>query len=350
MILKICIILLTLAQFAGAAGTIDSGGGFSYYRSPIYSNLMMAKHSLVSNLRSAPEALNNDRFNGRVDFQELAQIISRLEVDLSSPIQTRKNPHGYEDVLMMDYRINKHGDKYIVVLRPFFEKVENLISQSKEYNEISKYIFNEKYLIPYMRRRLLHEALHHFGFNEQRAYELSQLEDGLVSMEPESSDFCQNETCSYFWSDKYKDILKELSLWGRIYSPEKAKYELEIRVSQSLTLKLNTHNGNQKAYLINKKYDSTLIANCEMVRTELGSVLCSFNNRIDSRGRYKEALSKEGVEMIIRNPLYDNHRYLDGQFKEVQPLRIQYRYLNEDEYLYSNSYIHAFKIKKESVL
>lgn len=351
MIFKISIILLTLGQLAWAgAGTIDSGGGFSYYRSPIFSHLMMAKHSLINNLRSAPEILNKDIFGGRVDLQELAQIIARMEVDLGSPIQTRKNPHGYDDVLMMDYRFNEQGDKYIVVLRPFFEKVEHLMGQSKQYNEFGKPIFYEKFLLPYMRRRLLHEALHHFGFDEHESFVLSQLENGLMSFESESAEFCKNESCSYFWSKKYKNILHELSLWGRLFGPEASQYKIEMQVSHNLTLILNTHDNDLEARLINKSYKSTLYADCEMFKTELGSVLCKFHDRIDSRGRLRDALSKEGVEMVIRNPLYENSRYLDGHFKELKPLRIQYRHFNEDEYLYNDSYIHAFKIIKESAL
>lgn len=139
------------------AFTEGRGGGYAY--AEVIKVAKESQNSLVKKLNVIPvdvfERIASDFFKKPIQKDELAQILSALQLN-NLKNTTRADETGVVQLLSMDYGVDASGEKYIEALQPFFDIA------------ISKCDANSS-SCTWMQEEYLHEALHHFGYDEDEA-------------------------------------------------------------------------------------------------------------------------------------------------------------------------------------
>ncbi len=152
------------------AGAEGKGGSFPYYESNVYKIIKSSQAALLEKLNKWDEEsfskVINQEFAHPISLKELKGIISHLQLK-PAETGTAINPYGIEEPLAMHYGVDSKGQKYIVAYGRLFDFINYECKVEIKHNSIANEI--EVGSCYKLELKLLHEALHHFGYEEDQA-------------------------------------------------------------------------------------------------------------------------------------------------------------------------------------
>ena len=159
------IVLFLFHSLANAGGGQEGNGGFAFSKSAGASSLRFFSHELYQRLGWLDETCVNDRLRNAnlkpIELEKLRNIIVSVRRNyLSSAIG--KNPDGEPEPLLFAYGVDDKGP-YIEAQQIFF--ISFLVPPSVEQSGMVRWIIV---------KALLHEASHHFDYNDDEAAEFAE--------------------------------------------------------------------------------------------------------------------------------------------------------------------------------